>query len=244
MASTGLQPPVLRVVALNVRLGGGRRVGAIVDSLAALEPHVVVLSEFSPTGRGPEFVKRLDGIGLTHHASGVLPDPRVPDTVCIASSPPLSDVRHPLGGSPNGHRVIEARVRGVDVVGVYFPLGEPKVAFWRDEFLPFARQRLGEDALLVGDWNSGSHHLDEAGATLDGAAEFEAISAMGWCDAWRTRNPEGREFTWYSNHGNGFRLDHAFLSPSLMPRLASVRYAHETRRPGVTDHSAMVVELR
>ena len=70
------------------------------------------------------------------------------------------------------------------------------------------------------------------------------MSTMGWSDAWRSRNPESREFTWFSRpHNNGFRLDHAFLSPSLVPRLASVQYAHETRRPGVTDHSGLVVDV-
>lgn len=38
-------------------------------------------------------------------------------------------------------------------------------------------------------------------------------------------------------------MHHAFLSPSLAPRLVSSAYRHETRTPGVSDHSALVVEL-
>ena len=225
--------------------GGGNRAKAIVAALAALRPNVVVLSEFPPTSRGVELLSRLAEIGLSRHESGLSPDPAYPNTVCIASEFPIEDVRLPLADSPNRHRVLEASIGGVLVVGVYFPQNEPKVAFWRNEFLPYARECVGGQALLIGDWNSGSHYLDETGATLYGAPEFEAMSTMGWCDAWRRLNPDGREYTWYSRpYNNGFRLDHAFLSPSLMPRLASVQYAHETRRPGVTDHSALVVDLR
>ena len=234
----------MRVAALNVQHGGGRRAKAIVDALSALHPDVVVLSEFHPTSRGGDLLKRLADVGLTHKESGVSPDASYPNTVCIASAFPMSDVRLPFADSPDRHRVLEARIEDVLFVGVYFPLGARKVTFWRNEFLPYASTRLIEQALLIGDWNSGSHYLDEMGATLYGAAEFEAMSTMGWNDAWRTRNPAGREFTWYSRPANnGFRLDHAFLSPSLMPRLASVQYVHETRRPGVTDHSALVVDL-
>ena len=235
----------MRVAALNVQHGGGRRVKAIVDALRALHPDVVVLSEFHPANRGNGLLDGLADVGLTHHESGVSSDSSYPNTVCIVSAFPISDVRLPLTDSAHRHRVLEARIEDVLFVGVYFPLGARKVAFWRTAFLPYARTRVVEQALLIGDWNSGSHYLDEAGATLYGAAEFEAMSAMGWSDAWRTRNPAGREFTWYSRPANnGFRLDHAFLSPSLMPRLASAQYVHETRRPEITDHSALVLDLR
>ena len=240
-----VQPAAMRVVGLNIQHGGGRRGPNIADALAALRPDVVVLSEFHPTDPGQELLKRLAGIGLSHVESRVSPDPAYPNTVAIVSKFPIDDVRPPFVDSLNGHRVLEARIQDVLVSGVYFPLGGPKVAFWRNEFLPYARERLAGPALLIGDWNSGSHYLDETGATLYGAAEFESMSTMGWCDAWRSLNPDGREFTWYSSpHNNGFRLDHAFLSPSLTPRLASARYAHETRRRGVTDHSALVIDLR
>lgn len=235
----------MRIVALNVQHGGGRRTAAIVDALAAYRADVVVLSEFRPTSRGQGLLEKLAGLGLSQHACGASLDPAHRNTVAIASRFAIDDPRTPIIDSLNVHRVLEARIGGVLVAGVYFPLGGPKVAFWRNEFLPYARERLAEPALLIGDWNSGSHYLDEAGATLDGAAEFEAMSTMGWCDAWRSLNPDGREYTWYSSpHNNGFRLDHAFLSPSLTPRLLWAQYAHEIRRRGVTDHSALVVDLR
>ena len=234
----------MRVVALNIQHGGGRRTRAIADALLAAEPDVVVLSEFHPSPAGCELLDLLYKAGLTEHAHGERAATDYPNSVAVASRLPLTDARFPLPTtSANRQRILEVGVGGLTLSAVYFPLGRPKVTFWRDEFLPYAASRIEQPCLLVGDWNSGRHHLDEAGATLDGAAEFEAMTDTGWVDGWRSLHPDGREYTWYSTHGNGFRLDHAFLSPSLAPRLLSSVYRHETRASGVSDHSALVVEL-
>jgi hypothetical protein len=42
---------------------------------------------------------------------------------------------------------------------------------------------------------------------------MDRIAEIGFCDLWRRRNPEVREYSWFSTRGNGFRIDHAFLSP-------------------------------
>jgi exodeoxyribonuclease-3 len=235
----------VRVVALNVQHGGGRRTGAIADAILAAEPDVVVLSEFHASPTGFMLLKQLAEAGLSEHVHGQPTATDYPNTVAIASRLPLTNAVFPLAeSSTNRHRVLEVDVGGLTLGAVYFSLGKLKVAFWRDEFLPYAASRIERLCLLVGDWNSGRHYLDEAGATLYGAAEFELMTDTGWVDAWRSLRPDGREYTWYSGQGNGFRLDHAFLSPLLVPRLVSSAYRHETRTPGVSDHSALVVELQ
>jgi exonuclease III len=236
---------MLRIVALNLRSGGAPRAVALTAAITAHDPDVVVLGEAYPTGHRQEVLDALSGKGLVHSLTAAGDTPQYPSGVAIASRLPLEDARQPLVSGPNRHRLLEARVRGVLVSGAYFPLNRPKVAFWRDEFLPYAASRLGERAVLLGDWNSGAHRLDEAGATLHAAREFASLSGAGWVDAWRSRNPGGREYTWYSKPwGNGFRLDHAFVSPSLAPRLLDARYDHTTRESGASDHSALVVDLQ
>ena len=187
----------------------------------------------------------LGGIGFVHQLTADGDAPQDARAVAIASRHPFDEARQPITAGPNRQRLLEVRVGDVLVGGAYFPLKKPKVAFWRDEFLPYAESRLDEPAILIGDWNSGQPYRDEAGATLYAVREFSRLSEMGWVDAWRSRNPDGREFTWYSKpYGNGFRLDHAFLSPSLAPRLLDVRYDHSTRESGTSDHSALVVDLK
>lgn len=236
---------ILRVVALNLRNGGAPRVKALVAALVAHQPDVVVLGEAYPTGHPQVILEALKRIGLVHQATAESDFPRYPLGVAITSRLPLDAAAQPLTLGPNRQRILEVRLRDVVVCGAYFPLNKPKVEFWREEFLPYARSRLDAPAILVGDWNSGQPYLDEAGSTLHGAREFAQLSEMGWVDAWRSRNPDKREFTWYSAppYLSGFRLDHAFVSPSLAPRVLNARYDHTTRQSGATDHSAMVVDL-
>jgi exonuclease III len=72
---------------------------------------------------------------------------------------------------------------------------------------------------------------------------MDRMDAIGFRDLWRHRYPDGREFTWYSHRGNGFRIDHAFLSPSLANRAGAVRYSHEERLAGLSDHSVLLLDL-
>ncbi len=85
--------------------------------------------------------------------------------------------------------------------------------------------------------------MDEPGATDRTAPFMDKILAAGFQDVWRDRFPEGREFSWYSHRGNGFRVDHAFASPRLAPRIGDVRYSHAERAIGVSDHSALVLDI-
>jgi exonuclease III len=85
------------------------------------------------------------------------------------------------------------------------------------------------------------------GRTVDEVTlqQFDALVAAGWVDAWRSLHPDAREYSWCNaRSGNGFRLDHALLSPSLAGELASARYVHATRESKASDHSALLIELR
>ena len=103
---------------------------------------------------------------------------------------------------------------------------------------------LQQKTLLIGDFNTGRFHEDEAGATFACSDRFEALLGQGWVDTWRSRNPEAREFSWYSRGwNNGFRLDQALASPSLDAQIKAVSYSHPEREAGISDHSMMIVDV-
>jgi exodeoxyribonuclease III len=111
-----------------------------------------------------------------------------------------------------------------------------------------AEARLDEPFLLVGDWNTGAHRLDETGKTFVCAQHFGKLFALGWTDLWRHHNPGPTEYTWYSTfrgglRGNGFRLDHASATPSLAPRVTACRYSHVEREARISDHSMVIIEI-
>ena len=102
-------------------------------------------------------------------------------------------------------------------------------------------------AILVGDTNTGAPGLDEEVPCFDPreVAFLESLNAMGWCDAFRELHGRARAYTWYSPNGrNGFRLDQAFVSPSLRSRLESVSYEWGGGRTArMSDHAALIIDL-
>lgn len=135
--------------------------------------------------------------------------------------------------------VLALRCEGLGVVAATFPTGDAKVALW--EAL-LDRLSDGSDDLLLGDLKSGAHHLDEEGATMLSAEDFETL-AEAWHDLWRERNGTRREPTWLSPKGRGFRLDHAFAAPEVAGRVEDCHYVHEPRESGVAGHSMVVVRI-
>lgn len=97
--------------------------------------------------------------------------------------------------------------------------------------------------MIVGDFNTGRHHLDEAGQTFTCTALLGQLATMGYADAYRATAPDGREASWFSHTGQGFRLDHAFVSAPLAGSVRAARYAHELRLAGLSDHAPMRLDL-
>jgi exonuclease III len=64
----------------------------------------------------------------------------------------------------------------------------------------------------------------------------------GWVDAFRALHGyEGRHASWtFAHDRGGWRLDHVLVR-GLEP--AAATYAHEWRRMGLSDHSALIVDL-
>ena len=133
-------------------------------------------------------------------------------------------------------------IDGVEIFGFYFPLNEPKLLYW-DWLLANARAVADRDAIFLGDFNTGKIRIDEAGETLDGQDKQEALEELGFIDTWRHFYPKGRDYTWYSSAGNGFRLDYIWASPRLARRIQRVWHDHEARLTLASDHSAVIAEL-
>ena len=144
--------------------------------------------------------------------------------------------------SENQHRLLRVNLGGVDLIGCYFPQGKAKQPVF-EYILQHLTQQVGLHALLLGDMNTGSHYIDEVGKSFHCAANFDRLNEMGWVDVWRSRNEECREYSWFSSVGNGFRIDHAFATKALNQRVLWVAYDHSPRLSGLTDHSALLVDL-
>lgn len=229
----------MRIVTWNIRHGGGRRAPQILQHLEALLPDIAVVTEFRPGNTGSAIQAGLQKHGLLHQS--VATTRLQQNSVLVAARRPFH-VRPPVG-IPAGyeHRSVTAVFDELIVCGLYFPNMKAKAPLF--DWLLGRTELLGGRALLVGDFNTGLHYEDEAGTTLLCAKHFAGLLGQGWVDIWRTRNPQGREFSWVSTANNGFRLDHVLVSPDLAGAVRAVAYSHELRVRGVSDHSAMFVDL-
>ena len=143
---------------------------------------------------------------------------------------------------PEPYRMVRVELAEVQLCGIYMPNLLAKVPYWEALIAALAAE-VDEPMLAIGDFNTCRAYVDEAGA-IDATAHFiDKAEAIGFCDLWRRRYPEGREFSWYSTRGNGFRIDHAFLSPALAARARAIHYSHGERLAGLSDHSPLILDV-
>lgn len=244
----------MRIVAWNIRAGGGVRAAAIGAQLGRWEADVVALSEFRATPPSRVLAAALTAVGLPHQLTTA--DPRRPETnaLLVAARWPLRRVR--LSAQPAEPcrwlaTVIEVpRPVVVGVMHVPNRVSGRKYPFL-DAVLACARRWRRGPALLVGDTNSGRRGIDEEVPAFNAREEgwIDALAGCGWLDAFRHLRPDARAYTWYSPNGrNGFRLDQAFVNAALLTRLQGVEYVwggarHGARSHRLSDHAALLVDL-
>ena len=229
----------MRIITWNARHGGGTRASGFAEQLVSLSPDVAVITEYRNGPAGAKIKNVLELAGLPYFSS--VSTPAKLNTVLLCSRTPFEERRLDSLGD-EAHRCSWARVQGRNILGFYFPQNREKAKVF-DAICALDPSVLEEQSLLIGDFNTGRHFLDEREKTFYCAEYFDRLQDLGWIDAWRSRNEEAREFSWFSNVGNGFRLDHAFASSGLNKRIESVVHNHNVREAGLSDHSAMIVDV-
>jgi exodeoxyribonuclease-3 len=241
----------MKLLCWNIQHGGGSRVERIIEELAAHDADVMALTSYR-TDRGKVLTAALRDRDWLHVQTN---NPSETENgIAIFSRAPLRALKA-AGVDPLRTLAVQVPEYGFGVVvwrvpaanGRKTPSGIAKARFW-DAMLAEARRRLDRPFLFCGDWNTGAHRQDETGKTFVCAEQFAALSELGWIDLWRRDHPESSEWTWYSSFAggtrrNGFRLDHAFATPSLASRVVHCRYSHVEREAGISGHSIVIVEV-
>ena len=185
-----------------------------------------------------------------------------------ACSPPRASRSQVLPAPPTSRgpsASSAARSRGVEVVNLHSPIAPaPDLAKVRthEAVAAYLAADPRTPRILCGDLNTPRREHDdgsvltfahdsagrlrpERGERWD-AAERALVHTLrdehGWVDAYRSLHGYGhREASWtFAQDRGGWRLDHVLVH-GLEPVAAS--YAHEWRRQGLSDHSALVVDL-
>jgi exodeoxyribonuclease-3 len=243
----------MRILAWNIRAGGGERAGRIARQLARWAPDVVVLSEFRGTPPSRALAAAL-AAHLPHQLTTASATSPGDNALLVAARWPVRTLRL-RHGPAEPCRWLAARVAAsspVIVGAMHIPNRVSGRKYpYLDAVLTCARRWPHGPALLVGDTNSGRRGLDEEVAAFNAQEEgwVDALGACGWTDAFRHLFPDARAYTWYSPNGrHGFRIDQAFVNAPLLARLKNAAHVWggascRRRRTLLSDHAALLVDL-
>jgi exonuclease III len=231
------------------------RAGADVVALQELTARTLPLWRASLEGAGLAAVETsLDGATAAagRRALGVL----------IAAREPLRRLEPPPVPWPE--RVLCCALGHIEISNVHSPIAPaPELAKIRthEAIAAYLEARDARRQILCGDLNTPRReHADgdvmtfaydsagrlraERGERWDRAerALVHGLRERGWVDAFRALNGYAeREASWtFAKDRGGWRLDHVLVL-GLEPTASA--YAHDWRRAGLSDHSALVVDL-
>jgi exodeoxyribonuclease III len=248
----------VRLISWNVN----RRTSVLAEQAAALagrEPDVVALQEI--TARSwPLWQAALATIGLPHAACSWPPRSRR-TVVLIAARRPLEPAA--AIDVPWPETTLAAGVDGVVVHCAHVP--NAANGWVKPNTLAALRAGLARTfgpRILCGDLNTPRREKpdgtvisfardtrerlrEERGEPWDSAelGVVPGLRDLGFTDAFRAvHGYDHKEPSWVFRHGGGWRLDHAFASAEL--EAAAATYHHAWRDGGLSDHSALEVDLR
>ena len=237
----------MKFVSWNIRHGGTKsKLEAICDQLAVWDADVVGLSEFRASETSQAIAKALEDLGLIHQATTQGAPDRGRNFLCLASKFPI-EIQPSSGLLAKLGRCLHAQIQGIDVMLMHIPNRSDEKWEAYDEVIETFSEIRSRSAVCFGDTNSGQRDVDDENQFFNQRESnwFERINNAGWIDVWRNANPDAREFTWYSNHGNGFRLDQVFAPASFVKQLTAAHYdwGKGSREARLSDHAAIVFDL-
>src|SRR3989442_12251247 len=185
----------MRIIAWNIRAGGGIRVAAIGRQLQRWVPDVVALSEFRATPPSGLLRRALAQCGLVHQPTPAAPRAPTVNALLVAARWPLRRIR--LGAAPADRRRWLVVAVDSPLPLVLGALHAPNFVTGRkhpflDAVLACARGWRRGPALLIGDTNSGRRGLDEQVPVFSVREEggIDALHACGWPRAFPPPPPD------------------------------------------------------
>jgi exonuclease III len=167
----------MRLLAWNIRQGGGSRLARIADALARHEADVLVLSEYRGGEAAVRLLAALATLGYLH-ATPLTPPPGR-SGVLIAARCAFRDHGEVDSGLPEPYRMVGVEFPAFRLVGIYMPNLVAKIPYW--ETLIATLGETGGHALAVGDFSTCRPYLDETGAIDRTAHYMDKMAEIGFC---------------------------------------------------------------
>ena len=234
----------MKIIEWNIKHGGSeRRIPGILSAIRSHDADIVVLTEYR-IERKEQLMDGLQDMGYVY----ILTSDPMPRTngILIASRSTLKPLSSPYAEEGVRQRWLEVEIveRGLRLLCLHIPgAGDSwgKEAFWRS-VIEYARDHADDQALMIGDFNTGLE-IDAQGTPFKFSNYMSDLLELGWVDVWRDMNNEKREYSWFSNAGNGFRLDYLYATKSVRDDVNEVELSHSEREGGISDHSLLIAKI-
>jgi exodeoxyribonuclease-3 len=242
-------PESVGILAMNIGNPSRERAERQLEWLQERDEDILVLTETAPS-RGCELIAERFG-GARWEVR--FPRPGEGERgVMIASRVGLAERGEDVISYLPARAELATLAGGVlEVLGVYVPSRDDSIVKTERkrrfiEDLSDGAREVPSQGVLIGDLNvlEPSHRPPYAWFQDWEYDFYDGLLTAGWVDAYRLRSPAAIEHSWVSHDGDGYRYDHAFVSAALAERVLDCSYVHETREPGLTDHSAMTLRLK
>ena len=241
----------MRILSWNILQGGGRRTDNILATIQSHQPDIVALQEFRHSSSKAKLIEGLEELGLSHN---YIPDTTeaTTHTVALFSYYPIEC--KPLKPEPENSTdavlalqanisIIDSEEPDIDLITLHLPHKQKQLPYFK-ALQNLTAQLKDRHAIMIGDFNCGIPFEDSETKSFYATQQFQSLLSQGWTDAWRSRNPDKREYTWVSSRkGNGFRYDHALVTAGLDQRINHIEYDHEPREAGFSDHSLLILDI-
>ena len=158
----------MRLIAWNIRQGGGSRLPRIADALNRHDADVVVPSEYRGGPSAPRLCAALHAFGYRHATTLVPPPSR--NGVLVAAGRPLLGHGGVDMGLPEPYRMVSVDFATFRLFGIYMPNLLAKIPYWEALIATLSSQRTNR-VLAIGDFNTCRAYLEGAGA-IDATAHY------------------------------------------------------------------------
>lgn len=210
----------------------------ILRTMVDSKSDIIALNEYRNNEAGNRLRSSLLKNGYRHQA--VTNANTNDNSVLIAAKFPFESRLYPESDATYPHNIVGAMFDAFLLVSVYLPHKK------KHNLIPYLTnlvQNTAAPVIIVGDYNTGINHIDQAGNSFWYAEQLKALRDCGMTDAFRLVHGDVQEYSWYSHQGNGYRYDHTYIDNALESIVKACYYDHKPREGKVSDHNPMYLEL-
>ena len=223
----------MKLLSLNIQQGGGKRIDQLLAYLSSVAFDVLLLQEFRNNHNGALIKAFLNARGFDYAFNKTSPS----QNTVLTAARHLKQI--PEVPTINDWSCLVTQIGTLKLFNVYFPQKHEKKPIFDYIHNEVKNQ---SNVIVIGDFNTGNNIKDSEGMKFKCEEEFNQLADTILLDAFRHLHPTQNVYSWYSNKGNGFRIDHALVSTDLKNNITSAQYDQSSRKT-MTDHASLIVEL-